>query len=262
METAETIRETALQNATKISTMSNFTPEQVMLIKATVAKGTNDNELAYFLSVAKSVNLNPMLKQIWCYKDKQGNLLMFAGKDGFLAIAQRDARWNGITSAYVCENDNFEIDIPNGIVKHSFSAKERGKIIGAFAIVKPKGCELATIEWADIATYDKKQFVWSSHKGDMIMKVAEIHALKKAFGISGLNDEYDFNIQNNVALPLETASPENDLDNIKKKIINALATYKGEDKKDIQKMCADKVKANEFDYTFAKETAKQLGITI
>lgn len=260
METAE--RETALQNATKISTMSNFTPEQVMLIKATVAKGTNDNELAYFLSVAKSVNLNPMLKQIWCYKDNKGNLLMFAGKDGFLAIAQRDARWNGITSAYVCENDNFELDIPNGTVKHTNNGKDRGAIIGAYAIVKPKGCELATIEWADIATYDKKQFVWSSHKGDMIMKVAEIHALKKAFGISGLNDEYDFNIQNNVALPLETASPENDLDNVKKKIIEALATYKGEDKKTIQKMCADKAKANEFDYTFARETAKQLGITI
>jgi len=264
METTdiEKAKEVALQNATKISTMTNFTPEQVMLIKSTVAKGTNDNELAYFLSVAKSVNLNPMLKQIWCYKDNKGNLLMFAGKDGFLAIAQRDVRWNGMTSVYVCENDVFEFDVPNNIVKHSFKAKDRGAILGAYAILKPKGCDLATIEWADINTYDKKQFVWNSHKGDMIMKVAEIHGLKKAHGIDGLNDEFDFNIQNNVALPLETASPENDLDNVKKKIIDALATYKGDDKKDIQKMCADKAKANEFDYVFARETAKQLGITL
>ncbi len=255
-------KEVALQNATKISTMSNFTPEQVMLIKTTVAKGTNDNELAYFLSVAKSVNLNPMIKQIWCYKDNKGNLLMFAGKDGFLAIAQRDIRWNGITSAYVCENDNFELDIPNGIVKHTFSGIKRGNIIGAYAIVKPKGCDLATIEWADIKTYDKNQFVWNSHKGDMIMKVAEIHALKKAFGISGLNDEYDFNIQNNVALPLETASPENDLDTIKKKIIEGLNAYKGEDKETIKEMCKAKSKAGEFDMTFAKETAKTIGVKL
>jgi len=259
---SETERETALQNATKISTMSNFTPEQVMLIKSTVAKGTNDNELAYFLSVAKSVDLNPMIKQIWCYKDNRGNLLMFAGKDGFLAIAQRDARWNGITSAYVCEKDIFEMDIPNGIVKHTTNGKDRGKIIGAYAIVKPKGCELATIEWADIATYDKNQFVWNSHKGDMIMKVAEIHALKKAFGISGLNDEYDFNIQSNVALPLETASPENDLENAKKKIIEGLANYKGKDLKTLKAMCVEKTKANEFDMTFAQEIAKTIGITL
>lgn len=249
-------------HAERISAMSGFNPDQIALIKATVAKGTNDNELAFFLSVCKTVQLNPMLKQIWCYKDNRGNLLMFAGKDGFLAIAQRDTRWNGITSAYVCENDLFEMDIPNGTVKHSYNGKERGAIIGAYAIVKPKGCDLATVEWADIKTYDKKQFVWTSHKGDMIMKVAEIHALKKAFGISGLNDEYDFNIQNNVALPLETASPENDLDNVKKKIIEGLAEYKGEDKKEIQKMCADKARANEFDYIFARETAKKIGITL
>lgn len=168
METTDIV----IGHAERISAMSGYNSDQIALIKATVAKGTNDNELAFFLSVCKTVELNPMLKQIWCYKDNRNNLLMFAGKDGFLAIAQRDARWNGITSGYVCENDNFEMDIPNGIVKHNFSAKDRGAIIGAFAIVKPKGCDLATIEWADIKTYDKKQFVWQSHKGDMIMKVA------------------------------------------------------------------------------------------
>lgn len=262
MSDLEKAKEVAIQNATKISTMSNFTPEQVMLIKSTVAKGTNDNELAYFLSVAKSVNLNPMLKQIWCYKDNRDNLLMFAGKDGFLAIAQRDSRWNGMTSAYVCENDMFEMDIPNGIVKHSYNGKERGTIIGAYAIVKPKGCDLATVEWADIKIYDKKQFVWKSHQGDMIMKVAEIHALKKAFGISGLNDEYDFNIQNNTALPLETASPESDLNTAKEKIIKALDKYIGKDKAEIKALCIAKSEAGEFDRTFATEISKQIGVQI
>lgn len=258
METTEIVK----GHAERISAMSGFNPDQIALIKATVAKGTNDNELAFFLSVCNTVGLNPMLKQIWCYKDHKSNLLMFAGKDGFLAIAQRDTRWNGITSAYVCENDNFELDIPNGRVNHTVKNKDRGGIIGAYAIVKPKGCELATIEWADIKTYDKKQFVWNSHKGDMIMKVAEIHALKKAFGISGLNDEYDFNIQNNIALPLDTASPENDIEAIQAKIIKALATYKGEDKEAIKQMCIDKRKSNEFTVTFAKEIAKKIGVEL
>lgn len=249
-------------HAERISAMSGYNPDQIALIKATVAKGTNDNELAYFLSVCKTVELNPMIKQIWCYKDNRGNLLMFAGKDGFLAIAQRDTRWNGITSAYVCEKDTFEMDIPNGKIKHSTNGKERGKIIGAYAIVRPKGCELTTIEWADIATYDKGQFVWKSHQGDMIMKVAEIHALKKAFGISGLNSEYDFNIQSDVALPIDTASPQNDLENAQRKIIDGLATYKGKDKDALKEMCKQKTKSGEFDMKFASEIAKTIGIEL
>lgn len=256
METTEIVK----GHAERISAMSGFNPDQIALIKATVAKGTNDNELALFLSISRAVDLNPMLKQTWCYKDKKGNLLIFAGRDGFLTIAQRDTRWNGITSGYACKNDDFEMDIPAGYVKHKPNFKDRGIILGAYAIVKPKGCELATVEWADIKTYDKGQFTWESHKSDMIMKVAEIHALKKAFGITGLNSEYDFNIQDNIAQPLNTASPENDLDTLKKKIIDGLANYKGEDKKDIQKLCADKTKAGEFDKVFANEIAKTIGV--
>lgn len=249
-------------HAERISAMSGFNPDQVALIKSTVAKGTNDNELAYFLSVCKTVELNPMLKQIWCYKDNKGNLLIFAGRDGFLTIAQRDTRWNGITSGYVCKNDAFEMDIPNGKVIHKPNFKDRGAIIGGYGIVKPKGCELVTTEWADIVTYDKGQFVWNSHKSDMIMKVAEIHALKKAFGISGLNSEYDFNVQDNIALPLDTASPENDMKTIQNKIINGLADYKGEDLQELKELCIAKAASNEFDMIFAKNIAKQIGVTL
>lgn len=258
METTEIVK----GHAERISAMSGFNPDQIALIKATVAKGTNDNELALFLSISKAVDLSPMLKQTWCYKDKKGNLLIFAGRDGFLTIAQRDKRWNGLTSGYTCKNDEFEMDIPAGYVKHKPNFKDRGDILGGYAIVKPKGCELATVEWADINTYDKKQFTWESHKSDMIMKVAEIHALKKAFGITGLNSEYDFNIQNNVALPLDTASPENDIEAIQAKIIKALATYKGEDKEAIKQMCIEKRKSNEFTITFAKEIAKKIGVEL
>ncbi len=249
-------------HAERIQAMSGFNVDQIALIKSTVAKGTNDNELAYFLSVCKTVNLNPMLKQIWCYKDNRDNLLIVAGRDGFLTVAQRDTRWNGITSGYVCLNDKFDMDIPSGVVKHSPNIKDRGKILGAYAIARPHGCELATVEFADIDTYDKGQFVWKSHKGDMIMKVAEIHVLKKAYGISGLNSEYDFNIQNNVALPLDTASPENDLEQAQTKIIDGLDKYTGEDKEDLKQLCISKKQAGEFTMPFAKEIAKTIGVTL
>lgn len=184
-----------VQTAGKISDITGFKPEEIAVIKATVAKNTTDTELAYFLSIAHQVQLNPFIKEIWCYKDGKGNVLVFAGRDGFLKIAQRDVRWNGMTSAYVCENDTFEMDVPGGKVMHTFGVTKRGAIIGAYCISKPKGCDFATVAWADINDYDKKLNAWSSNKGAMIMKVAETHCLKKAFGISGLQPEYDFEIQ-------------------------------------------------------------------
>jgi hypothetical protein len=38
----------------------------------------------------------------------------------------------------------------------------------------------------------------------MIKKVAEIKALKKAFGIAGLYDENDFTVQNDKVIPIDT----------------------------------------------------------
>lgn len=199
----ETKNEIMIINADKISALTGYKSEEVAIIKNTIAKNTTDTELAYFLSVCRSVNLNPFLKEIWCYKDAKGNLIVFAGRDGFLTIAQKDSRWNGMLSAYVCENDTFKLNIPQGTVEHEFGQGERGKITGAYAIIKPKGCDMPTVSWAAIKDYDKGYNTWNSNKGAMIVKVAETMSLKKAFGISGLQSEYDFEVKNNVVIPVQ-----------------------------------------------------------
>lgn len=193
-------------NETKIAKATALTPEEVAVIKSTVAKGTTDLELSYFLMTAKQMNLNPFMKEVWCYKDGKGNLLVFAGRDGFLKIAQQDKHWNGITSSEVRAKDKFEMNIPEGKITHTFSIQDRGEIIGAYAIVKPKGCDIATVEWVDFATYNKGYNVWKSHPADMIKKVAEIRVLKKAFGISGLASEHEFEISNGRAYAIDTDS--------------------------------------------------------
>ena len=140
---------------------------------------------------------------------------MFAGRDGFLSRAQRSPAFNGIRSSEVCENDDFEIDIANNKIKHVFGKEKRGEIIGAYCIVFRKDGE-PTIEYSDIKTYDKGRAVWKSHKAEMIKKVSEIHALKKAFGISGLQSEYDFDIKRNgVAVPVNTDTTVYDLVTLK-----------------------------------------------
>ena len=248
-------------NAEKISALTGFRPDEIAVVRNTTAKGTTDSELAYFLSVCKSVELNPFMKEIWCYKDNKGNVLVFAGRDGFLKRAQQSNLWNGMTSFEVCVNDFFEMDVSKALVTHKPAFKDRGAIVGAYAIVKPKGCDLATVEWADISVYDKKQFTWQTHKAEMIKKVAEIHALKKAFGITVLQSDMDWEVKDNVVIPIST-EVKTELEIAEEKIIDALDAYTGDDKDEIKNTCIQARKSGKFDLEFAKKTGKIFGVEI
>ena len=181
-----------------------FAPEQIAVIKKTVAKNTTNTELAHFLMTCKSVGLNPLNKEIWCYKDNKGNLIIFTGRDGLLRKAQEKNEFAGIRSGAVRENDEFEIDIPNGYIHHkikSFSLKDRGKVTGGYALVFRKNGE-HTLEIADFETYNKGNQIWKNNPEEMIKKVPEAHALKKAFGMAGVQLEDDFDVNNDVAKPI------------------------------------------------------------
>lgn len=180
----------------KLSEQFGWSEGEIATIQHTVAKGTNKLELAYFLSLAKSVGLNPFNKEIWCYKDNKGNLLIFSGRDGFLKKAQENKSFNGMRSSEVCENDTFGIDIANNVIDHTIKAIDRGRVVGAYAIVFRKDGE-PTVEWVEFATYNKGFNAWKTHPAEMIKKVAESHALKKAFGITGVQIEYDYDVKNN-----------------------------------------------------------------
>lgn len=178
----------------KIAKISNLTEEQVAIIKNTVAKGVTDTELAYFLQVCKTIELNPFNKEIWCYKDGKGNLIVFTGRDGLLSKAQKNPNFNGIRSCEIKEKDEWFIDIPTGKIHHKIKSIDRGNIIGAYALVFRKDGE-PTVEFVEFATYNKGYNTWKTHPAEMIKKVAESKALKKAFGISMVQIEEDFNIK-------------------------------------------------------------------
>ena len=99
-----------------------------------------------------------------------------------------------------------------------------------YAQVRMKGIETPTLVWIDRKEYDKKWNAWSSNPSAMCEKVAVTNACKKACGISGLQSEYDFDIKGSVAIPIQDVKSETELEMNKKKIIEALATYEGEDK--------------------------------
>lgn len=188
------VREQKISEQVKV-----FTSEEVAILKNTIAKGATDLELSYFLNVAKVYGLNPFTKQIWFYKNNQGQMIVFAGRDGFLAKAQRDPRWSGIASDVIREGEKYEINIAMGQISHVKDVLSKAKIIGAYAICKPKGCEITTIEWAEFDIYNKGHNVWKADPVAMIKKVAESHCLAKAYGISGLAVEEDFEVKGEIA---------------------------------------------------------------
>lgn len=214
---------------TEQSAISQFSNTDIDIIKNSVAKGTTDAELKYFLAVAASTGLNPFQKEIWCYKS--GNdMLIFAGRDGFLSNAQRKQDFKGIRSAYVCEKDKFKMNIVSGHIDHEFSQADRGNIVGAYAIVKRDGMD-AFISWADFKEFNKGYNAWKSNPGSMIKKVAEAHALKQAYSLSGIDSEHDYDFQRNtfasntedadfteIEAPAEIVVPE--------EILNAIADAK------------------------------------
>ncbi len=194
----------------QVSEMVSYSPEEIQVIHDNVAKNTTPTELAYFLEVCKSVDLNPFNKEIWCYKDYRENLVMFTGRDGFLAMAQKNKAFNGIRSCEIYEKDVFDIDVANNVINHKTSFGDRGKIVGAFAIVFRKDGE-PTIELAEFETYYKglkkngqqiQSSPWNTAPAEMIKKVAESHALKKAFGLNGVASEYDFDTTSGMAVPV------------------------------------------------------------
>lgn len=219
-------------NYEKLTGLTGFQAEMIAVLHNTIAKGTTVTELAYFLSVCKSLDLNPLNREVWCYKDTIGNLLVFTGRDGFLSKAQKNSKYNGLRSSEVRENDVFVMDIANNNIEHTFGTSERGKILGAYAIAFVKDQE-PTIEWADFNDYNKGKNTWTKFASDMIKKVAECHALKKAFGISNLVSEYDFEIKNGIAYAGHS-KPEIPKDKSEERLFELINTRKS--RKELEKL--------------------------
>src|SRR3954452_24525591 len=96
--------------------------EQKQVLKDTVAKGTTDTELTYFLNVAFSQELDPFRKEVWCIK-MGSQITIQTSRDGFLKVAKRDPTFDYIQSAEVREGDEFRMDPITGQVEHRLTAK-------------------------------------------------------------------------------------------------------------------------------------------
>lgn len=145
--------------------VKDWSPRDIELIKNIAAPKCTDDEFRLLLYQAKTYRLDPLLKQIWAVKYSDGKpASIFAGRDGFLAIAHRSGAFDGMESGFRTEGTN---------------------VIGWAKVYRKDMSHPFCVE-VSMKEYNRNQGTWLTHGTTMIVKVAEAQALRKAFQISGL----------------------------------------------------------------------------
>lgn len=171
-----------------IQLVTEFTNEQMKLIKTTIAKDATDQELALFINQCKRTGLDPFTKQIYFIKDKNGKVTVCASIDGLRLIAERSDKYEGQTEPQWCGEDGVWRDVwlskeppaaaRVGVYKSGFKSPVYGvAIFKEYAGYKYGGVELT--------------HMWAKMPAHMISKTAEAMAFRKAFpnDLSGIYAE-------------------------------------------------------------------------
>ena len=155
-------------------TIQNFDREKIELIKATVAKGTTDLELEWFLYQCNKTGLDPLVKQAhavkrWSQADQKEVMTFQTGIDGLRLIADRTKKYAGSSDAIFEEKDG------KPIVAH----------VTVLKIVDGEKCAFTASARYEEYVQKNRQMqptsMWAKMPYLMLAKCAEAQALRKAF---------------------------------------------------------------------------------
>jgi phage recombination protein Bet len=143
---------------------AQYNPQQIQLIRDMCAQNCTDNEFLLLMQLAKTYRLDPFAKQIWAVKYGNNPAAIFCGRDGFLAIAHRSGKFDGMESG---------------------TRKDGDDLVGWCRVYRKDMSRPFEVE-VSLSEYSTGKNLWQTKPKTMIVKVAESHALRRAFGISGL----------------------------------------------------------------------------
>jgi phage recombination protein Bet len=190
---------------TETALATGMTDSQKELIKRTVAKGATDDELDLFIHYCQKSGMDPLRKQAHFIVRKSKNkatnewersITMMIGIDGFQKRATQDPNYLGIIANAVREKDVFLFDAAKGEITHQFKQTERGKLIGAYAMLKRKGMEPALC-WVSMEEYGQDNFFWNSKGEVLIVKTARATLLRREYPdtFSGVYEPSEFGME-------------------------------------------------------------------
>jgi phage recombination protein Bet len=145
-------------------TPAQYNPQQIQLVRDMCARDCTDNEFLLLMQLAKTYQLDPFAKQIWAVKYGNNPAAIFCGRDGFLAIAHRSGKFDGMESG---------------------TRKDGDDLVGWCRVYRKDMSRPFEVE-VSLSEYSTGKNLWQTKPKTMIVKVAESHALRRAFGISGL----------------------------------------------------------------------------
>lgn len=171
---------------------SQYTPEQIELLKRTICKDSTNDEFSMFVNQCKRTGLDPFAKQIHAvmrYDSRLNKKVMSiqVGIDGFRLVAQRSGDYEGQTPVQWCGVDGVWTDV---WLKDSYPHAAK---VGVYR----KGFRdalYATALWSEYHQGSMKEGqwtigpMWKQMPVLMLAKCAEALALRKAYPaeLSGL----------------------------------------------------------------------------
>lgn len=170
------LRTTTNQTIERDLRASMFLPDQIALIKSTIAKGASEDELALFLAQCQRTGLDPFSRQIYWIK-RGATASTQVSIDGFRVIAEKSGEMDGQEVAW-CGEDGAWVDV----------WLHKAQPAAARVLVYRKGCAKPFPGIARWTEYAQSSPLWTRMGANMLAKCAEALALRKAFPhqLSGL----------------------------------------------------------------------------
>jgi phage recombination protein Bet len=157
-----------------------FEPEQLALIKRSLAKDLTDEEFLLYMEFCKGMGLNPLIKQIYAMvynKDDKykRQVVRITSIDGYRSIAESSNKYLGQTKQEWCDKDGnwYDVWIKPG---YPFAAR-----VGVHKAKAPEPTYAVAYWESYFPKSDKKNELWKKFPEGQISKCAEALALRKAF---------------------------------------------------------------------------------